>query len=82
MTANTNTENIAKYKAIGLIGRQDVDKLLQQGLVVVGAEELEKLRQDLNTQTQLNKEAQAFCLCQGWRKVDLPFSNAFNYEKG
>lgn len=44
MTANTNTENIAKYKAIGLIGRQDVDKLLQQGLVVVGAEELEKLR--------------------------------------
>ena len=74
-------EILATYRAIGLLGRQAIDKLVEQGLIVVSAKELEKLKADLTTQLQLNKEAEAFCLCQGWKKVDSLFNKTLNSSK-
>jgi hypothetical protein len=45
---NTNVESLAKYKAISLLGRSAVDKLKDNGLVVISTNDLEKLQADLH----------------------------------
>lgn len=56
---NNNIESIAKYKAIGLLGRGAIDKLADNGLVVISSSDLANLQADvhaLSAQTEvLNK---------------------------
>lgn len=41
-------EGLSTYKAIALLGRQSVDKLVENGLLVVNAREYSNLRADLH----------------------------------
>lgn len=45
---NNGTEGLSTYKAIALLGRQSIDKLVENGLVVVNAREYNNLRADLH----------------------------------
>lgn len=60
-TVNNDVENIAKYRAIGLLGRSAVDKLADNGLVVISSSDLANLQADvhaLSAQNEIfNKEA-------------------------
>ncbi len=53
---NSDIANKAKYKAIGLVGRSTIDKLADNGLVVISSSDLAKLEADkheLSMQTEL-----------------------------
>ncbi len=45
---NNKTEGLSTYKAIALLGRQSVDKLVENGLLVVSVREYSNLRADLH----------------------------------
>lgn len=45
---NNKIEGLSTYKAIALLGRQSVDKLVENGLLVVNAREYSNLRADLH----------------------------------
>ncbi len=47
-TVNNKTEGLSTYKAIALLGRQSVDKLVENGLLVISAREYSHLKADLH----------------------------------
>lgn len=51
MSTDINIENIAKYKAISLLGRTAINKLIDNGLVVINANDLHRLQADLHALT-------------------------------
>lgn len=48
MYSTSNIENLAKYKAIALVGRVAIDKLMNNGLIIINANDLEKMQADLH----------------------------------
>lgn len=56
---STNIESLAKYKAISLLGRNAINKLMDNGLVVINLNDLERLQADLHalsTQTEVTSK--------------------------
>ncbi len=45
---DSKTEALSTYKAIALLGRQSVDKLVENGLLVISARDYNNLRADLH----------------------------------
>lgn len=45
---DNKTEGLSTYKAIALLGRQSVDKLVENGLLVISAREYSHLKADLH----------------------------------
>lgn len=45
---NNQVEGLSTYKAIALLGRQSIDKLVENGLLVISAREYNNLRADLH----------------------------------
>lgn len=45
---DNKTEGLSTYKAIALLGRQSVDKLVENGLLVISARDYNNLRADLH----------------------------------
>lgn len=45
---NNQVEGLSTYKAIGLLGRQSIDKLVENGLLVISAREYNNLMADLH----------------------------------
>jgi hypothetical protein len=45
---DSKTEALSTYKAIALLGRQSVDKLVANGLLVISAREYSHLKADLH----------------------------------